>query len=75
MLLASTSRPAKPAAASSRSSTAVAEVVVADVVGDVGDIDAEPDHRRLVADRVDARERSGEPWIADIAVDELGVAG
>jgi hypothetical protein len=32
-----------------------AEVVVADVGGDVADVDPHPDHRRLMRDGVDAR--------------------
>ena len=33
---------------------------MADVVGDVAEVDAEPDHRRLVADGVDAGDRAGD---------------
>ena len=73
MLEASTSVPAKPRAASARSSTRGAEVVVGDVVGDVAEVDAEADHRRLVADRGHAVERAGERvGIAHVALDELG---
>jgi hypothetical protein len=46
-----------------------AEVVVAGVVGDVADVGAEPDHRRLVADVLDpvqrALDRGGVTHVAD----------
>ena len=49
------------------------EIVVADVVGDVWEIDAESDHRRLVGDPDHALERALEGiGIADIAMYELG---
>ena len=51
-----------------------AEVVVADVVADVVEVDAEADHRRLVADRVDAGERRPHGGgIADVAEDVVDV--
>ena len=47
---------------------------MADVVGQVVDVGAEPDHRRLMADGLDAGERRGDGRrVADIAVDELSV--
>ena len=54
MLLASTSRPDHPTSCSAREQRRGAEVVLGDVVGDVGEVDAESDHRGLVAHRVDA---------------------
>ena len=49
------------------------EVVVGDVVGDVAEVDAEADHRRLVADRGDAFQRALEHVaVAHVALDELG---
>ena len=64
-------------AASARSSCAVREVVVADVVGDVAEVDAEPDHRRLVADGGDAVDaaRAATVGIAQVALEPLGAAG
>ena len=59
-----------------------AEIVLGDVVGDVGEVDAEPDHRRLVTHRVDApgglRDR-GEilhvvPVILDSWIEVVGTA-
>ena len=46
-----------------------AQVVVRDVVGDVAEVDAQADHRRLVADRVDAARarRSTASGVAHVA--------
>ena len=65
MLDASTSRPRKRRRASARRSTAVPRSLCDDVVGHVEEVDAQPDHRGLVADVVDAGER---------ALDGIGVA-
>ena len=47
---------------------------MSDVVGDVGHVEPEPDHRRLVADRVDpAQGRDDDVGVGDVALDELGV--
>ena len=44
-----------------------------DVVGDVAEVDAEPDHRRLMADRGDALDRAGDHVrVAHVALDQLG---
>ena len=44
-----------------------------DVVGDVAEVDAEADHRRLVADRGDAVDGAGDDvGVAHVALDELG---
>ena len=76
MLEASTSRPAKPRAASSRSRTAVPRSLCDDVVGDVADVDAEPDHRRLVADGATPRSAPRSVGgVAHVAVDELHAVG
>ena len=45
---------------------------MADVRGEVAEIDAEPDHRRLVRDRRDAPDRArGDGGIAQVALDPL----
>ena len=50
-----------------------AEVVVADVVGDVLEVAAEADHRRLVTHRGHARHRAGDGVrVAEVALDPLG---
>ena len=44
-----------------------------DVLGQVGEVDAEPDHRRLVADVRHAVDRAGrDVRIAQVALDPLG---
>ncbi len=49
-----------------------AQVVVADVVDDVAEVDAEPDHRRLVADVIDAGQAtSDDRGVAHVTVDPL----
>jgi hypothetical protein len=49
------------------------EVVVADVGGQVAEIDAQADHRRLVADMGHARGRPrGDHGVAQIALQQLG---
>ena len=72
MLEASTSGPAKPRQRAQQHRGP--EVVVGDVVGDVAEVDAEPDHRRLVADRRDARRsaRGDDVRVAHVALDQLG---
>ena len=50
-----------------------AEVVGGDVVADLGEVEAEPDHRRLVADRVDPVDRGGrDGGVGEVALDQLG---
>ena len=72
MLEASTNGPVKPRGERAQQHRR-AEVVVGDVVGDVAEVDAEPDHRRLVADRRDAVDRARDHVrIADVALDQLG---
>jgi hypothetical protein len=49
------------------------QVVVGNVVGDVAEVRAEADHRRLVADRVDPVDRgAGDVGVAQVGMDELG---
>ena len=51
-----------------------AEVVVGHVLGDVGEVDAEPDHRRLVADGVDAGDGAGgRGGVAEVLAQPFGV--
>jgi hypothetical protein len=50
-----------------------AEVVVRDIVGDVADVEAESDHRRLMADRLDAGDRPCRRLrISQVALDPVG---
>ena len=50
-----------------------AEVVGGDVVGDLGEVEAEADHRRLVADRVDPLDRGRrDGGVGEVALDQLG---
>ena len=49
------------------------EIVVADVVGQVAEVDAEPDHRRLMADSARAAHGRGRHrGIAQVALEPLG---
>ena len=76
MLEASTSRPREAARGERAQQHRGAEVVVGDVVGDVAEVDAEADHRRLVADRVDARDRARDRVrVAHVALDRARRAG
>ena len=74
MLLASTSRPANRAAASSPSRTAVPRSLCRAYSGMSSMFYAESDHRRLVTDGVDAANRPRDRGaIGDVALDQLGL--
>ena len=73
MLEASTIRPLEAAAREGAQQLRGRQVVVADVVGDVGDVGAEADHRGLVADRGHALHRGlGDGRVAQVGLEELG---
>ena len=74
---ASTSRPA-PVRAIAAEQNRRPQVVTAGVQGRVAEVDAQPDHRRQVADRTDAAQRIVDRLrITDVAVHELeaGIIG
>ncbi len=73
MLLARTSGPRKSRPGQGGEQSGGAEVVGGDVVADLGEVEAEADHRRLVADRVDPLDRGrGDGGVGEVALDQLG---
>ena len=72
MLDASTSRPPNPDAGERAQQLRRREVVVADVLRQVAEVDADADHRRLVRDGAGAGDRAGrDVRVAQVALDPL----